>query len=69
MPELSTWALAHLTGEAFSRLRSERGQTIAEYGLMVSIVAVFIMIVALIAFREEIIDGFNLATNCFQGSC
>jgi len=50
-------------------LYRERAQTLPEYALMVSLIAVAVTLVALIGFRGEIIQAFNSATPCFDGDC
>jgi Flp pilus assembly pilin Flp len=52
-----------------SRSTGERGQTLAEYALIITIVAVGTVILCLIAFREMLIVGFNAMSSCLQGSC
>jgi Flp pilus assembly pilin Flp len=48
---------------------TERGQTLAEYGLIITIVAVGTVILCLIAFRENLIVGFNSMSDCLRGAC
>jgi len=52
-----------------SLFHSERGQTLAEYGLIVTVVAVGVTVLAMIAFRNELIIGYNLMSGCLNGSC
>jgi Flp pilus assembly pilin Flp len=47
-----------------ARLRDEDGQTLAEYGLIMALIAVAVVVVAVIAFRDAIIGAFNNATDC-----
>jgi Flp pilus assembly pilin Flp len=47
--------------------RDERGQTLAEYGLIITLVAVGTTLLALIAFREDLITGFNSMSSCLTG--
>ena len=58
---------------AFDRLmqrtKDEDGQTLAEYGLILSVVAISIVVSASIAFRGAIIGAFNSATACLDGTC
>jgi len=51
------------------RARDEEGQTLAEYGLIMSVVAVSTMVVAAVVFRGAIISAFQGATTCLGGSC
>ena len=52
-----------------SLFRSERGQTLAEYGLIVTVIAVGVVVLAMIAFRNDLIVGYNLMSSCLNGSC
>lgn len=52
-----------------ARLQDEEGQTLAEYGLIMAVIAVATVITAVVLFRGAIISAFNSATNCLDGSC
>ena len=52
-----------------ARLNDEEGQTLAEYGLIMAVIAVAVVVTAVIAFRGAIITAFNSAVNCLDGSC
>lgn len=52
-----------------NRLKDEDGQTLAEYGLIMAVIAVAVVITAIVLFRDAIISAFNSATNCLDGSC
>jgi len=43
----------------------ERGQTLAEYGLITALVAVAVTVGALVLFRAAILDLFDEITDCF----
>jgi Flp pilus assembly pilin Flp len=60
-----------LTGwqELHARLADEDGQTLAEYGLIMAVIAVATVVTAVVLFRGAIISAFNSATNCLDGSC
>jgi Flp pilus assembly pilin Flp len=47
----------------------ERGQTLAEYGLIITIVAVGVTVLAMITFRTQITGAWNSATTCLNGGC
>jgi Flp pilus assembly pilin Flp len=49
--------------------RDEDGQTLAEYGLILSVVAVAVVVAAAITFRDAIVTSFASATKCLSGSC
>ncbi len=48
------------------RTRDEDGQTLAEYSLIISAVAVAVVISAVIAFRGAIADAWNTASDCLN---
>ncbi len=51
------------------RLPDEKGQTLAEYGLIMAVIAVAVVVTAVTLFRGAIIVAFNSATGCLDGSC
>lgn len=63
--------LGQAAGAVIERVRSENGQTLAEYGLVVTLIAVGITVLALVAFREVLIASFNAASTCLHdiGDC
>ena len=50
-------------------MSDEKGQTLAEYGLIMAVIAVAVVITAVTLFRGAIITAFNSATNCLDGTC
>ena len=48
-----------------SKGANERGQTLAEYGLILAVVAVAVVVGAVIAFRGALLDTYNDVTHCF----
>ncbi len=52
-----------------ARASDEEGQTLAEYGLIMAVIAIAVTVTAVIAFRGAIIAAFNGAVNCLDGSC
>ena len=52
-----------------ARLQDEEGQTLAEYGLIMAVIAVAVVVIAVVAFRTAIIGAFNGAIDCLDGSC
>jgi Flp pilus assembly pilin Flp len=52
-----------------ARLTDEEGQTLAEYGLIMAVIAVATVVAAVVLFRVAIIAAFNSATGCLDGSC
>jgi Flp pilus assembly pilin Flp len=52
-----------------SRASDEEGQTLAEYGLIMAVIAVAVVVTAVIAFRTAIVNAFNSAVDCLDGSC
>ncbi len=71
MPFLNEALLRALAGwhGLQTRLRDEEGQTLAEYGLIMAVIAVSVVVAAVIAFRGAIITAFNSAVDCLDGSC
>ena len=68
LKELTLRALAAIHG-AGTRFQDEEGQTLAEYGLIMAVIAVAVVIAAVVAFRGAIVGAFNGATQCLSGSC
>lgn len=68
LKELALRVLAALQGIE-SKVKDEEGQTLAEYGLIMAVIAVAVIVAAGIAFRGAITSAFNSATNCLDGSC
>jgi Flp pilus assembly pilin Flp len=52
-----------------ARTKDEEGQTLAEYGLIMAVIAVLVVVTAVVAFRDAIVTAFNSATDCLDGSC
>ena len=52
-----------------SKVKDEEGQTLAEYGLIMAVIAVAVVAAAAVAFRGAIIGAFKGATTCLSGSC
>lgn len=50
-----------------SKLQDEEGQTLAEYGLIMAVIAVAVVVGAGILFRTAIVGSFNKSTNCLNG--
>ena len=52
-----------------ARMKEEHGQTLAEYGLIMAVIAVAVVVTAVIAFRTAILAAFNCAIDCLDGAC
>ena len=50
-------------------ISDEKGQTLAEYGLIMAVIAVAVVVTAVTLFRGAIIVAFNSATGCLDGTC
>ncbi len=66
--ELNGRILAALSA-LWAKTSDDDGQTLAEYSLIVTVIAVAVVIIAVIAFRGALVGGFGRATNCLDGSC
>jgi Flp pilus assembly pilin Flp len=51
------------------KTKDEDGQTLAEYGLIMAVIAVAVIVGAGIAFRDAIVGAFGDATTCLSGTC
>ena len=45
------------------------GQTLAEYGLIMSVIGVAVVVLAVVSFRDAIAAAFDAASDCLDGSC
>lgn len=52
-----------------SRTEDDQGQTLAEYSLIISAVAVGVVTIAVIVFRVALIGAWNSASSCLDGTC
>jgi Flp pilus assembly pilin Flp len=52
-----------------SKVTDEEGQTLAEYGLIMAVIAVAVVVTAAVAFKGAIVLAFTSATKCLSGSC
>ena len=50
-------------------LSRERGQTLAEYGLIITIISVAVVVLSMLTFREALVDAFYTAITCLDGLC
>ena len=62
-------ALAAVSARVLFFLTRDRGQTLAEYGLILTLVAVGVVIPTMLLFREQLIDAYAAAAGCLNGSC
>jgi Flp pilus assembly pilin Flp len=58
-------ALAYVQA-VISSSRDEDGQTLAEYGLIMAVIAVAVVVAAGITFRGAIADAFNSSSSCLN---
>jgi Flp pilus assembly pilin Flp len=54
---------------ALLRVREERGQTLAEYSLIMATIAVAVVVISVITFREALVGAYSSASRCLDGSC
>jgi Flp pilus assembly pilin Flp len=52
-----------------SKVKDEEGQTLAEYGLIMAVIAVAVIVAAGVTFRDAIVGAFDKATGCLDGTC
>ena len=52
-----------------ARLHNETGQTLAEYGLVITLVGIGVTVTALMVFSTALFGAFESATACFAGAC
>lgn len=50
-------------------LSRERGQTLAEYGLLITIISVAVVVLSMLTFREALVGAFYSAITCLDGLC
>ena len=50
-------------------IRSQRGQTLAECGLILALVAVGVVVPTVIIFRDALSASFEAVTTCLVGGC
>ncbi len=61
-------ALSSVAHSIESKMKDEEGQTLAEYGLIMAVIAVAVVVAAGVAFRNAIVGSFNKASNCLNGT-
>ncbi len=69
MSHSATEALYLVVARVRGMIRAERGQTLSEYGLIVTAIAIGVTAVGLIAFRTVLVDGFDAMANCLLDLC
>jgi Flp pilus assembly pilin Flp len=52
-----------------SLLNQPRGQTLAEYSLIITVIAVGVVVIGMTVFRNELVGAFNTSSGCLDGSC
>ncbi|MCH7698419.1 MAG: Flp family type IVb pilin [Chloroflexi bacterium] len=64
-------ALFHVLSFQAPRIEisDEKGQTLAEYGLIMAVIAVAVVVTAVTLFRGAIVTAFNSASSCLDGTC
>jgi Flp pilus assembly pilin Flp len=63
-----TWLLLPAT-RLLGLLTQSRGQTLAEYGLIVAVIAVTVVVASTMVFRNELVAAYTSASTCLDGSC
>jgi Flp pilus assembly pilin Flp len=69
--DLFTSVLVRAQNVLLLRLRSESGQTLAEYSMLMTVISVAVVIIAVIAFRTALAEAWNSAAACLSalGAC
>lgn len=49
-----------------NKIRDDEGQTLAEYGLIMAVIAVAVVVAAGVTFRGAIIGAFDTSTDCLN---
>ena len=65
---VSPWVSGHWQALR-CRLGDQVGQTLAEYALIMSLVAGAVLITSLVLFRDNIASAFDNSSSCIQGTC
>ncbi len=58
-----------LTRGFITSVPRERGQTLAEYSLLLALVAVGVVVTTVIVMRTALAGAFTAATGCINGGC
>ena len=61
--------LLRLLSALHTRLGDDDGQTLAEYAMIVSVVAVATIVIAVVGMRDTIATAIETAADCIKGSC
>ena len=64
--ELALKVLVAIKGVA-SKFEDEEGQTLAEYGLIMAVIAVAVVVGGGILFKDAIVGSFGRSTDCLSG--
>jgi Flp pilus assembly pilin Flp len=67
LKELALRVLVALQGLE-ERVKDEEGQTLAEYGLIMAVIAVAVVVGAAFAFKDAIVNAFQGATDCLNNA-
>ncbi len=69
MERLISQAATVVRSRVFSVVRPERGQTLAEYGVLISVLAVFVVVIAVLGYADAITNVFSGMVSCLSGTC
>ena len=50
-------------------LAQQRGQTLAEYSVIITVIAVAVVVLSMVVFRNALVGAYNTATTCLDGAC
>ncbi len=60
---------AGMRWRSWRRPAGQAGQTLAEYALILSLVAAVVIVFAMMTFRDNIATAFDSASTCIQTAC
>jgi Flp pilus assembly pilin Flp len=65
---IDTWLLPPAL-RLLGALNGQRGQTLAEYGLILTLIAVAVIVPTALILRNQMVAAFTSAASCLGGGC
>jgi len=66
--DAALWMLVAVQGIG-ARLQRQEGQTLAEYSMIITLIAVGVVVLAVVVFRDALTGAFNSVIPCLNGTC